>query len=415
MLVFTESVMESPFHNYSSKTFIITCCIFSLFQKVHMQNSNPETTISDSIRQEVELKYQILDAARIAIEAANVGTWMIDDATRVFISSSRVKELFGYESGQELSFEAALLCVSEKHRDKIAAGIEETFRSGKPYHVDFSTSGLPELKLRWVKAVGGLYTDPDGKLTHISGVMMDITEQKQQELRKNKFIGMVSHELQTPLTSLKAYVQMLHAWARKQKDHFTVGALAKMEKQVKKMGNMINGFLSLNQVESGNIHLDLKDFDLNALIHDTLEETRLLNPGRTITFSQMESIELQADPDKIEQVLVNLISNAIKYSPAEGLIEITTETIGDMAEVRVKDEGFGIAPVDMKKLFERYYRVENKQTEQIPGFGIGLYLCAEIIRIHNGKIWGESEPDKGSVFCFQLPLKIRSNPSTNVQ
>jgi len=178
---------------------------------------------------------------------------------------------------------------------------------------------------------------------------------------------------------------------------------------------MINGFLSLNQVESGNIHLDLKDFELNALIHDALEETRLLNPGRTITFSQMESIELQADPDKIEQVLVNLISNAIKYSPAEGLIEITTETIGEMAEVRVKDEGFGIAPADMKKLFERYYRVENKQTEQIPGFGIGLYLCAEIIRIHNGKIWGQSEPNKGSVFCFQLPLKIRSSPSTNIQ
>lgn len=375
---------------------------------MQMQDPKLVNIISDSQRQEVITQYQILDAPRLAIEAANVGTWIIDEATRVFITSSRVKELFGYEHGQDLSFEAALMCVSEKYRDKIAAGIEETFLTGKPYHLDFSTSGLPESKLRWVKAVGGLYKDPNGKLSHISGVMMDITEQKQQELRKNKFIGMVSHELKTPLTSLKAYVQMLHAWARKQKDHFTAGALAKMEKQVKKMGNMINGFLSLNQVESGNIQLALKDFELNALITDALEETRLLNPSRAIVFSPQSVIQLQADPDKIEQVIINFLSNAIKYSPGEGLIEISADIIGEMAEVRVKDEGFGIAPSDMEKLFERYYRVENKHTEQIPGFGIGLYLCAEIIRLHHGKIWGESEPGKGSVFFFQLPLKVKA-------
>ncbi len=373
-----------------------------------MQNPVPENIISDSHRQEVITQYQILDAPRIAIEAANVGTWIIDEATRVFISSARVKELFGYEAGQELPFEAALLGVTEKHRGKIAASLEETFRTGKPYHVDFSITGLPDRKIRWIKAVGGLYKDPEGTLTHIAGVMMDITEQKQNELRKNKFIGMVSHELRTPLSSLKAYVQILHAWARKKKDHFTVGALAKMERQVKKMGTLINGFLSLNQVESGNINLNLKDFELNKLIEAELEEIRLLNPSRTITFAPQETIEIQADPDKIEQVLINLVSNAIKYSPGEVLIEISTEIKDEMAEVRVKDEGFGIAPADMAKLFDRYFRVENKHTEQIPGFGIGLYLCSEIIRLHHGKIWGESEPGKGSVFCFQLPLKVRA-------
>lgn len=373
-----------------------------------MQNPVPENTISDSRLQEVSKQYQILDAPRIAIEAANVGTWLIDDATRIFITSSRVKELFGYEPGQELSFEAALKSINEKHRKKIEASVDATFRSGKPYHVDFSITGLPSGKIRWVKAVGGLYTDPEGKLTHIAGVMMDITEQKQKELRKNKFIGMVSHELRTPLSSLKAYVQILHVWARKKKDHFTVGALAKMDRQVKKMGTLINGFLSLNQVESGNIHLSLKDFELNTLIEAELEEIRLLNPGRTINFAPQETIEIQADPDKIEQVLINLVSNAIKYSPGEGLIEISTEIQNEMAEVRIKDQGVGIAPSDMAKLFERYFRVDNKQTEQIPGFGIGLYLCSEIIRLHHGKIWGESEPGKGSVFCFQLPLKVRA-------
>ncbi len=198
---------------------------------------------------------------------------------------------------------------------------------------------------------------------------------------------------------------MLHAWARKRKDQFTAGALAKMEKQVKKMGNMINGFLSLAQVESGKIHLNITKFDLNDLIKESVEEMLMLNPGRIINFSPNDVISLQADPDKIEQVIMNFISNAIKYSPGNGEISNSAQVLDDMVEVRVQDEGLGITHDDMEKLFDRYYRVENKQTENIPGFGIGLYLCAQIIQHHNGKIWVESKPGMGSVFFFRLPLK----------
>ncbi|MEJ7778978.1 MAG: ATP-binding protein [Daejeonella sp.] len=370
-----------------------------------MQDPKPVRVIPDHQRQEVIKQYQILDTPRLAIEAANVGTWLIDKTTRVFITSPRVKELFGYESEVDFSFDVVLTCISDKYRDKMVAGIEDTFNTGKTYHIDFLINDLQGRPLRWIKAVGGLYKDPEGKMSHISGVMMDVTEQKLQELRKNKFIGMVSHELKTPLTSLKAYVQMLHAWARKRKDQFTAGALAKMEKQVKKMGNMINGFLSLAQVESGKIHLNITEFDLNELIKESVEEMLMLNPGRTITFSVNDVISLQADPDKIEQVIINFLSNAIKYSPGNGQISISAQVLDDMVEVRVQDEGLGIAQEDMEKLFDRYYRVENKQTEKIPGFGIGLYLCAQIIQHHNGKIWVESKPGKGSDFFFCLPQK----------
>lgn len=370
-----------------------------------MQDQKPVKIIPDHERQEVIKQYQILDTPRLAIEAANVGTWLIDKATRVFIASPRVKELLGYEASQQISFENAVERIADKHRNKMITGIEETFNTGKVYHIDFPISDLPGQQVRWVKAVGGVYNDPEGKLSHISGVMMDITEQKQQELRKSKLIGMVSHELKMPLTSLKAYVQMLHAWASKKKDQFTTNALAKMEKQVKKMGNMINGFLSLTQVESGKISLNIKKFELNKLTKNAIDEILLLNPGRTITFLPKEPIQVHADPDKIEQVIINLLSNAIKYSLGEGLIEINTTVINGMAEVCVKDRGLGIAQQDMKKLFERYYRVENQNTEKIPGFGIGLYLCAQIIQQHHGKIWVESTLGKGSIFFFKLPLK----------
>ena len=371
-----------------------------------MNVEKQEKKISDLQQQEITRRYEVFDTPRLAIEAANIGTWIIDEATRVFITSPRVKELFGYEAGQALSFEAALSHIPDKYRDKVRSGIDDTFASGKPYHIDFPFTGFHDHQPRWIKAVGGFYHDPASQLSHISGVMMDITEQKQQELRKNKFIGMVSHELKTPLTSLKAYVQILHAWAKKKRDSFTMGALAKMERQVKKMGSMINGFLSLSQVETGKIRMHFEDFELTALIKEAIDETLLLNPGRTISFLPANPITLHADQDKVDQVIINLLSNAIKYSPKEGLIEVAAQVTGDMAQVTVKDEGPGIAQPDIDKLFDRYYRVENKQTEKIPGFGIGLYLCAEIINHHHGKIWVESEPEKGSTFFFKLPLNI---------
>lgn len=372
-----------------------------------MQNPNSVPIIAGEQRMEVIERYQILDTPRLAIEAANVGTWIIDKETRVLITSSRVKELFGYQPEQELSYETMLSQISDKHRDKAVLGIEEAFRIGKPYHQDFSITSINNRQVRWIKAVGGLYHDPEATLSHISGVMMDITEQKQQELRKNKLIGIVSHELKTPLTSLKAYVQMLHAWAKKKKDSFTVSALDKMEKQVKKMGNMINGFLSLSQVESGKIRLNLKEFNLNELITDAIEETLLLYPDYTLNFSPVEPLILQADQDKIDQVIINFLSNAVKYSPKQGAIEIASRIVNGMAELSVKDHGLGIARDDINKLFERYYRVENQHTQNIPGFGIGLYLCSEIINHHHGKIWVESEPGKGSTFFFRVPLKAQ--------
>jgi two-component system sensor histidine kinase VicK len=356
-------------------------------------------------REEVIQHYHILDLPRLAIEAANVGTWIIDEATRVFIASHRVKELFGYGPEEDLSFEVAMKQIQEKYRTKVIAGIDEAISKDLAYHMDYPVTGFHDQKLRWVKAVGGLYKDPEGKFSHFSGVMMDITDQKEKELRKNKFIGMVSHELKTPLTTLKAYVQMLHVWAKKRKDSFTIGTLTKVEKQVKKMSSMINGFLNLSQVESGKIQLLVQDFDICEVIREAIEETSLLNSTHIITFRPCDPVIINADRDKIEQVIINLLSNAIKYSPKGTPVIINCEATNDTVAVSVKDEGMGMKKKDIKKLFERYYRVESKDTEKIPGFGIGLYLCSEIIKHHHGQIWVESKPGEGSTFFFRLPLQ----------
>nr|WP_290427246.1 sensor histidine kinase [Mucilaginibacter aquariorum] len=340
----------------------------------------------------------------LAVEAANVGTWLLDEETKEFLPSKRLKELFGYHADENMSYEGLIAQIDPKYRNKVVAGMENAMVNREHFHMDFRVTGLHDQKQRWIKALGGMYSNTEDKQFHFSGVMMDITEEKQNELRKNKFIGMVSHELKTPLTSLKAYVQMLYNWAKKQKDSFAVTSLSKVERQIKKMQNMINGFLNLSQAESGKIQLDKQDFDLGELINDVMNETKLITTSHTINFLPCEPMAIHADKEKIEQVVINLFNNAIKYSPKQTVITVSCEITDNKAQVCVKDEGIGIDEQDIDKLFKRYYRVENKHTENINGFGIGLYLCAEIIRHHHGSIWVESEVGKGSAFYFSLPL-----------
>lgn len=314
-----------------------------------------------------------------------------------------MKALFGYLPGEDLSYEAALAQVPDKYRPKVIATIEESRARQAPFHLECPVTGFHDRRERWVRVLGG-FSIPEGSIHHLSGVIMDITEQKQNELRKNRFIGMVSHELKTPLTALKAYVQMLNVWAKKQKDNFTIGALSKVEKQIKKMAAMITGFLNLSGVESGMIHLDKQDFFLDELIREVIEETAFILAGGQISLVEAGPLRVNADREKIEQVIINLLNNAVKYSAKIAPVEVYYTQAGDMVQVSIKDSGIGISQEDIARLFEPHYRVESKETQNIKGFGIGLYLCAEIIKRHQGKIWAESEPGKGSTFSFTLPL-----------
>jgi two-component system sensor histidine kinase VicK len=147
---------------------------------------------------------------------------------------------------------------------------------------------------------------------------------------------------------------------------------------------------------------NLQTFDMAGLIHEMEQETRTLYSGHQFVFHPVEPTMVVADHDKIGQVINNLISNAVKYSKLATTIQIACIQKDGFAEVSVRDEGMGIDPAEIPKLFERYYRVES--NNHISGFGIGLYLSAEIVEMHDGKIWVESEPGKGSTFYFSLPL-----------
>ena len=348
-----------------------------------------------------ERTQQMLD---IAIESAELGTWFIDAKSRKLVASSRLKEMFGFDENTEMPLGAAISQIADEHRDRVVAAIEAAITKGESYNIEYPVTGLQDQKLRWIRATGKLYQDADGKPGHLAGTVLDITERKLDDIRKNDFIAMVSHELKTPLTSMKAYVQMISLKAKQSSDTFTADIVNKAHNQVNRMTTMINSFLNVSRLEAGKIYLEKTKFNLKDLVAAITEEVSVTMHSHIIHFTPCQSLLVNADYEKIGQVITNLISNAIKYSAPGKQIEIACRQAGNMAEVCVKDEGMGIKPQDIDRLFERYYRVENKNTQMVSGFGIGLYLSAEIVQRHNGRIWVESEIDKGSTFYFTIPL-----------
>jgi PAS domain S-box-containing protein len=244
----------------------------------------------------------------------------------------------------------------------------------------------------------------DGKFVHTRCFTRDITEKKQEEQRKNDFVAMVSHELKTPLTAVSSYAQLLIKNS-KEEDNFSFQALKRVHAQVKKMTLMIHDFLNLARLEDGKIQINKGSFTLRPLIEEIAEDAQLLSIKHTVTLVDCGTVAVNADREKIGQVLTNLVSNAIKYSPDGGMTTIGCRTQSGKVTIFVSDEGIGISDADQKKLFERFYRVNNDKIKAIAGFGIGLYLASEILRQHDSQIKVESQVNVGSTFQFDLDIE----------
>ncbi len=249
--------------------------------------------------------------------------------------------------------------------------------------------------------------DAKGNIIGFSKIARDITEKKQEEMRKNDFIAIVSHELKTPLTSIKSYIQVLLEIAKKDEAVFSINALTRADIQIKKMTTLIQDFLNLARLEDGKMLLNKESFELHPFIEEIVNEVQFLATNHTIHFTDCKGVIITADKEKIGQVLTNLLSNAIKYSPKGGNITIDCKTLDNKVRIAVIDEGVGINKGDQKKLFDRFYRVKNEKVKTVSGFGIGLYLVSEIVRYHNSKIEVESTEDNGSTFYFDLDIKSR--------
>jgi PAS domain S-box-containing protein len=257
---------------------------------------------------------------------------------------------------------------------------------------------------RWQLSRAIPQKDAAGKIQMWVGSSTDIQEMKEQDQQKDFFISMASHELKTPITSIKGYVQILQSSYAKSEDGFLKNSLKVIDKQILTLTSLISDLLDVSKIKSGSLVLNKEHFEITDLVEEVVGEIKHINPDFSISFSRHCKATVFADKGRIGQVLINLLNNAVKYSPKSRRVTVENFTNENAVIVSVEDSGIGISKTDQEKIFERFYRVEGKNETTFPGFGIGLYIASEIIKRHDGEIGVTSEPDKGSVFFFSIPL-----------
>jgi len=260
----------------------------------------------------------------------------------------------------------------------------------------------PNDELIYISINTALLKEQDGTIMLCISTFMDVTNRRKVYQQKDEFISVASHELKTPITSLKASLQLLKRLQNTGHTAMVPKLIDQANKSMNKVSVLIEDLLNTSQYNSGQLHIHPKKVNLYQLVSECSREIRT-DGKHTIEIEGEKEIVIAADPDKIEQVIINFINNAIKYASDSKLIKIKIETNNEEAKVLVIDKGPGIDPRKTPHLFDRYYRGDN-DGKQYSGLGLGLYICAEIIKKHNGNIGVDSVINSGSTFWFTLPL-----------
>jgi signal transduction histidine kinase len=246
----------------------------------------------------------------------------------------------------------------------------------------------------------------DQKTTELIMIRIeDITQRKRIEQQKDDFVGYVTHELKTPITSLSAFVQILQGHHNKTGDKKSQFLLAKIADQTERITKLLNTFQNVYKARTGMIELNRESFDFLTLLQEAITTIEYTTTTHVIQLNGTCTKKIRADKERIRQVIINLIMNAIKYSPNAHTITITINEQPKQLIVAIQDFGLGIPKNQQKHIFDRFFRVKAKEDYHVKGLGLGLYITQEIIQAHGGKIWVESEEDKGSTFSFSLPRR----------
>lgn len=257
--------------------------------------------------------------------------------------------------------------------------------------------------------------DETGKIIMWVGASTEIQKLKDEEKRKEDFLKMVSHELKTPITSIKGYTQLLLSMLKSMaQDNIgtvpLIPSLERIDSQVSRLTRLISEMLDLSRMEESKLELQQETFSINEFVENCVNDIKYTNDEYKIKITHEDTFSVNGDKDRINQVLINFITNAIKYSPIDKNILVRIYKVDEEnGAVSIKDKGIGIDKKDHEHLFKKFYRVSGKDETNFSGFGIGLFLAKEIIERHNGYVDVKSKKGKGSEFIFTLPIIAENN------
>ncbi|WP_462220237.1 PAS domain S-box protein [Ferruginibacter sp.] len=376
------------------------------------ENNQPEKLIGTTrdITEEKNYQQQLLareQKFRLLADSMPEFVWTGDTEGNLNYFNQSVYDYTGL-TAEEINKEGWLQIVHPDDRDENIRLWLHAITTGKDFLFEHRFKRY-DGEYRWQLSRATPQKDAAGNIQMWVGTSTDIQDMKEMDAQKDLFISMASHELKTPVTSIKGYVQILQSMHANSEDDFLKKSLSIIDKQIVNLTDLIADMLDLSKIKTGSLSLNKENFKINELVVEIAEEIRHINPNATVIFSHEDEAVVFADRSRIGQVLINFLSNAVKYSPGTGTIKIKSAVEKDVVIISVEDSGIGISKTDQKKIFERFYRVEGKNEKTFPGFGIGLFIASEIIRNHGGDIGVVSEPGKGSIFSFSLPCTNNLN------
>ncbi|MDF2932294.1 MAG: domain S-box protein [Chryseobacterium sp.] len=336
--------------------------------------------------------------------------WTCDKDGKITYMNDNWYRYTGFERDEDPA-DGIKRIINPEVYEKVMVVWEESLRTRKSFEMEyqFLDPDHPEV-YRWFLGRAVPAYDESGNIKQWIGTFTDIDDFKQLQTQKDNFLGIASHELKTPLTSLKIYTQFIEKNLVRQNDLKNAQVARRMDDQIDLLTNLISDLLDVTKIQNGKIQLNESEFDFDQLAEEIVVEQQM-TARHKITFHHSEVGNVFADRHRISQVMSNLISNAVKYSPDADEVIVSTQLIGNNVKFCVRDFGIGIPEDKQNKVFEQYYRVSSSKEHTISGLGLGLYISSEIIKRTGGRIYVSSIEEKGSDFCFEISKskKVQQN------
>ncbi|MDB5016909.1 MAG: hypothetical protein JWQ84_1741 [Mucilaginibacter sp.] len=391
-------------HNDEPKEFYFNV----VYQPLQYQNeaSNIIMVVAVDVTEQVLGRMSLekaTDMLRMSLNSSGIGSWNVEVLTDVILLSEEAQRIYGISAGTILTFHEVVEMTLQCDRARIRMAINEALDKKSTFSEEYQIKRLNDDAVRWVKAIGKPYYDEQGTLLTFLGTIYDVTDTKNQDQRKDDFINIASHELRTPITSLKMSLQLLDRMKDNPSHEMFPRLIKQSRNSVQKISLLVEDLLDFGRLQEGKLELSKSCFTLFELISTCCNSITIEGKQQVIIFGD-KKLQVYADEHRIDEVITNLVNNAIKYAPSSKNILLTIEKENDRAKMCVLDAGPGISPDKIPYLFDRYYQADNFKSKS-SGLGLGLYISAEIIKSHGGEIGVKSELGKGSTFWFTLPLK----------
>ena len=384
---------------------ILTILAFGAALAIHLAWRQKFLRLQDQIHAETEdarrrQQQTTVDAQaqqQVLFNSMLEGLLLLDRNRKIYLANRAFKNLFG------LKIELRGKTVMEALRVHELAELVDRAEAEKQV-LDYELK-LPDLSERWLQVNAAVINNSAGEREGTILVFHDLTRLKQLERTRQEFVANVSHELRTPLSLIKGYVETLLDGARSNPE-VAERFLKIIERNTQRLDLLIQDLLTISALESERIKLNLQPVELRPLVEKIFSDLKPPSENKNVELvSQLPELTATADVNRLEQVLANLVDNAIKYGRAQGRVTVGGKKLDDgKLEIFVRDDGPGIPPDSLDRVFERFYRVDKARSRDQGGTGLGLSIVKHIVQAHGGEVWVKSELGKGATFFFTLPV-----------